>query len=220
MRVLFIFLFITSLNLQANEDWFQYQEHTQTYNVDAINIHPSAFFKYLSFYTGIGIQYDQSISTPINFYGKNTSQQQLIQFLESEFSTLLTYKKNKNNENILTNIAILPKGQFQSDNMVMAIDPVQEAITAKSDNMPTIARPVYQTRLESMEEKIRDQVERLAEKRIESREYRKQKMERIAAEKQTLKQQRLAELAELKVSDPKLYERTKAIYFPQPKQDQ
>lgn len=199
---------------QPKEAWFQYDETSQRYQIDALNVHPAAFFKEFSLHSGIEIQFDQGLTEPVDFYMTQGTQDQLIGFLEKQYSTLLTFKKDQNNIETLTSISVLPKGQFQSSKMVVAVDPLEETINFKQNIMSQTAKPVYLTRLNHIENKVRQNLEQQAERTIKKREARLERMDNIKQQKKERDQQKLAELAAIKQSDPKLYAAQKAIYFP------
>lgn len=199
---------------QTNSTWFQYDPNNQTYYIDASNVHPAAFFKQFSLSSGIEIQFDRNITSPMDFYSKEAKQSQIINFLEKEFSTLLTFKKNKDHQEVLTHISILPKGQFQSSRMITAVDPIEEAIYQKTGKAPATAKPIYLTRMDHLETRVRENLERQTERTIKKQEARQQEILQSKQQKQTIKQARLAELETLKQTDPKLYSAKKAIYFP------
>lgn len=200
---------------QGNETWFQYNPSTNTYSIDADNIHPAAFFKSFSLYSGIEIQFDEKILSPINYYAKNNTQSQIVSFLEKEFSTLLTFKKDNNNQEILTLISILPKGKLQTSRMVSAVDPIEETINFKTGNLPTKAKSVYLTRMDHLELKVRENLERHADYKIKKQEKREQRLAKEKSIRAENDKRKLAELASLKESDPQYYAMQKAIYFPE-----
>jgi len=210
MRCIFFLLFIVfsiTTHAQSQDPWFQYHSEKDTYSIDANNIHPAAFFKELSLSSGIEIQYDESIVKPINFYGKQVSQDAIFRFLEKEFSTLTTYKKDKDNKDVLTSLAVLPKGQFQSSKMVVAVDPVEEAIKYKKGEMNKKAMPTYVTRFDHLQKKIQQTIEKSAQQNMDREERRKQRMaEKQARREERMKQKKL-KLEELKEKDPELYEK-------------
>lgn len=212
--VISVFFSIASL-AQNDETWFQYNAENQSYNINATNVHPAAFFKYFSLKSGIEIQFDKQLVNPINYYAKQASQSHIIRFLEQEFSTLLKYKKDSTaKKERLTNITILPKGHYQSDNMVLAVDPIEEATYLKDGSMPRAAQPVYLTRMQHLEQRVRENLEKQAERVIAKREQRLARLEENKHNKEQRKAERLAQLEELKTKDPELYAAQKAIFFP------
>ncbi|MGR6871996.1 hypothetical protein ACU6U9_06735 [Pseudomonas sp. HK3] len=212
---LLLMCFQLSFLCQAeNNNWFQYNQTTQTYSIDAENIHPAAFFKQLSTHSGIEIRFDQHLSVPINYYTKNSQQSHVIRYLEKEFSTLLTFKKNTENQEILTLISILPKGKFTSSRMISAVDPIEEAINFQNKTISSIAKSVYLTRMDHLETKVRENLEHQAELTIRKREQRINRIRESKLKKKALTQTRMAELEGLRNTDPKLYAAQKAIYFP------
>lgn len=205
---LFIIFTLFSLltSAQPISNWFEYHSDQDTYSIDATNIHPAAFFKELSLSSGIEIQYDESITKPINFYGKQVTQAAIFRFLEKEFSTLTKYKKNKHNEDVLTSLAVLPKGQFQSSKMIVAVDPVEEAINYKKGAMNKKAMPAYVTRFDHLKEKVKHAIDKSAENQISREERREQRMAEKKARKEERMKQKQLELEALKEKDPALYE--------------
>jgi hypothetical protein len=199
---------------QINETWFQYNPSTNTYSIDADNIHPAAFFKSFSLNSGIEIQFDDQILSPINYYANNNTQSQIVSFLEKEFSTLLTFKKDNNNQEILTLISILPKGKRQASRMISAVDPIEETIHFKTGNLPAKAKPIYLTRMDHLELKVRENLERQADYKIKKQEKREQRLTEERKVKAENDNRKLAELESLKDSDPQYYAMQKAIYFP------
>ena len=180
---------------QNNEHWFQYNDANQSYYINANNVHPAAFFKYLSLKSGIEIKFDKQMINPINYYANN--------------------KSVEKKQDVLTGITILPKGHFQSDQMVLAVDPLEEATHIKDGSMPSSAQPVYLTRMQHLEQRVRENLEQQAERIVIKREKRLKRLSENKREKEQKRQELLAELAELRNTDPKLYAAQKSIYFPE-----
>ncbi|GAA6135384.1 hypothetical protein NBRC116188_21740 [Oceaniserpentilla sp. 4NH20-0058] len=209
--ILFLVLSLFSLvtHSQNNDTWFQYHSDKDTYTIDATNIQPAAFFKKLSLSSGIEIQFDASIVKPISFYGKQVPQDAIFRFLEKEFSTLTKYKKNKRNEDVLTSLAVLPKGQFQSNKMIVAVDPVTEAVNDKKGTMNKKAIPAYATRFHHLKEKVKHSTDKSAENQINHEERREQRIAEKRARREERMKQKQRELQALKEKDPALYEMQK-----------
>jgi len=206
--LLFVLSCISILAIAQTENtWFEYNSEKETYSIDANNIHPAAFFKELSLSSGIEIQYDESIIKPIHFYGKDVKQDTIFRFLEKEFSTLTKYKKNKDNQDVLTFLAVLPKGQFQSSKMILAVDPVEESMIFQKGQMNKKAIPTYVTRLDHLKEKVRQTIEKSAQHRMDKQERREKRLAEKQARREERKKQKRLEIEALKESDPELYER-------------
>lgn len=214
MRYLLLLIFFScfiSAYTQANEAWFQYHHSENTYTIDAKNIHPAAFFKHFSLNSGIEIVYEKNISSPIDYYSKNGNPAEIISYLKNEYSTLLTYKKSKEGKELLTSISILPKGQFQSGNMVMAVDPIEESINFKTHKLSSSSEPVYLTRLNHVESKVRASIERQADRTLVQREDRESRIQHQRKNRTAQNQKKLESLEFLKERDPALYAAQKLI---------
>jgi hypothetical protein len=204
-------LFSITSQAQLNESWFQYNKIENTYTIDAEKIHPSAFFRHFSLSSGIEIKYDKSISKSIGFYSNNGSQSEIISYLKKEFSTLITYKKNKDNKDLLTSISILPKGKFESSHMIVAVKPVEEVINLKENKISDSAMPIYLTRMEHLETRVRKTLERQAEHTIKNRDERYKRLQERSHKRKEYKNRKFAELERMKKTDPKLYNIQKSI---------
>lgn len=207
------FLFI-SLALSASvlsqpkeNEWFFKDEVKNLFSVKGQSIHPSAFFQKLSFYSGVEIRYEKSIHEGLDLNLESVTLEEVYRFIDSEFSTLKAYSKDANGKEFLVSLSILPKGQFQSSQLVLAYDPVSEAVDHKQKKTPESSHRVYVTRMEKLEVKVRRQLEKLASEKIENRE---KESERRKERESSLEREKLLlveELRQLKNEDLAIYSR-------------
>ncbi len=222
--LLTIFFLFSSLLHAVNNDadhraqyknWFTVntseQNQVQTYQLIGSNIHPAALMEKLSLYSGIEIRYDKSIKEGLDFNMSDATLDELFRLVETRYSTLKAYTKNTQNEDVLTSLTVLPKGQFQSSELVLALDPVQEAVAHKQKATNENAKRVYVTRMETLEVKVRKNLEALAEKNIEQSAKRKEFKDQQAKEKAERRQQVIADLRVWQQKDPEIYRRKLAI---------
>lgn len=211
-----MFRFFTSLMLivfslptlaQENQTWFNYDEQNDVYSVMGDSIYPGAFFQKVSLYSGIELRYEKSISEGLNLEFEQTNINELIRFIETEFSTLKAYSKNAENQEVLVSLTVLPKGQFQSSELLLALEPIREAIAHKQNSTPSQAQQVYVTRIQSLELKAQKKLAKMTESAMQRQEA-QAKREKQRKEKKIAEKQRLAvELKELRRTSPELYER-------------
>lgn len=217
MRTLIFFLFslISSFSYssiaQPSEDWFIYKEADQTYTIDSKNIKPQILLHKLAEQSGIEILYDASLKDAIDIFVRNADIYRIVGDLQRNYSTMTKFRRNRKGEDILVKLTILPKDQYHSNNLIQAMQPLQEAISLRSGNMPDSAKSAYLTRLDHLEKKIRDTLTRQAEKIISKREQRNERRKTLADKRDEKRKKAFLELEALKDSDPELYEREKSI---------
>lgn len=207
-----LFVLITFCSHSEAGDWFDYNAEDKLYTVVGNNLHPSALFQKVSFHSGVEIRYEKSIQEGMDIELKKVEIEKIIRFIDSEFSTLKSYQKNSEGHSVLTSLTILPKGKFQSSELVLALNPVKEAVAHKQGETPEKAQKVFVTRLESLEVKVRDQLEELAQQEIKRSETKKNKELEINKNKRAERKKVVEELRELKKTDVALYERKLKVY--------
>ena len=79
------------------------------------------------------------MNSTIAFADKSAREQDIIRFLDKKFSTIKGYSNNKE----LLSIVILPKGQFQSTELIAAIDPIDEGISHKTGKTHQLAKEYH-----------------------------------------------------------------------------
>ena len=186
------------------QSWFEFDKHTQSYTIEKNNVLPAILFEKISLHSGIEIKFDKYIDEPINldFYKSNIKD--LINFFDKEYSTLKRYS-NINNQEKLISIAILPKGMFQSDNMIVAANPIREAIIHQGDESSEQAKNIYLTRTEKMDYKIKEQIQRAAQKSVKMKTHLKKVKQERKIQQDKKYQDKLSNLAILKKENPDVY---------------
>lgn len=202
-------LFLISMNSHC-QSWFTFDKNTQSYTIEKNNVLPAIFFEKVSLHSGIEIRFDKYIDEPLNldFYKSNLND--LVTFFDKKYSTLKSYS-NINGKEKLISIAILPKGIFQSDSMVIAANPIKEAIIHQGNKSSESAKNIYLTRIEKMNHKVKEQIQRAAKKAIKMNIH----MAKIKKDRETEElrenQYLLKELAELKQENPDVYKHRVSI---------
>ena len=201
--LIFMTLFLISMNGHS-QNWFVLDKKTQTYDIQKNNVTPAIFFEKVSLHTGIEIKFDKYIDEPLNldFYKSNLND--LIVFLDKKYSTLKSYSK-VNNQETLISIAILPKGIFQSNSMVVAVNPINEAITHQNNESSESAKNIYLTRMEKMNYKVKEQIQRAASKSIKMKTHFQDLKKQRKIENDKAEKDKLEDLAVLKQENPDLY---------------
>jgi len=194
------------------QDWFQFNQHQQTYTIDSTHVRPSVLLRELAITSGIEILYDDRLTKPIQLYTNDVDINRIVSQLERDYSTITQYRSNQQGNNVLAKLTILPKGQLTSEHLTQAILPIEEAINLRSGDMPESAKPIFLTRLDYLENEIRAELLEKAEKIVAKREKRNQKRkERKKNKEQEIDKER-AEIEALKQQDPELYQRKKSIF--------
>jgi uncharacterized protein YcbK (DUF882 family) len=201
--LIFIAVFLVSMNSHC-QSWFVFDKEAQTYDIQKNNVTPALFFEKVSLHTGIEIKFDKYIDEPLNldFYKSNLND--LFDFLDKKYSTLKSYSKINNQEQLIS-IAILPKGIFQSDSMVIAANPIQEAIIHQGNESSEPAKNIYLTRMEKMNNKVKEQIQRAANKAVKMKTHFQNLKRKRQTEKDKADKAKLAELATLKQENPDVY---------------
>jgi hypothetical protein len=202
-----IYILTFNVEAQSNTNWFQYDSDKQQFSITGKAIHPAAFFKQIILHSGVEIHYEKYLSDGLNLDFEGSDINEIFNFIDTNFSTLKAFIKNNEDNEILTTLTILPKGNFQSSNLVLALNPIREAVAHKQQTTPLNAQEVYITRTQKMDLKIQQNLERMASKEIEHKEKQRQKRnikkENTSSEKNAL----IKEFRELKVSNPEIYQR-------------
>ncbi len=170
-------------------------------------IHPAALFQKISFHSGIELRYEKTLSEGLELDFEQASLDELFQFIDLNFSTLKAYSKTKDGKEVLTSLTVLPKGQFQSSELVLAFNPIKEAIAHKQKSTPTHAQKIYVTRIQQLEVKVQQHLDDMAQKAI-TREEKQTKRSIERKEQHQAERKALAkELREIKTADPEMYQR-------------
>lgn len=209
MPRLLIFTFLITLcqslfGLTDSTEWFEKIENGQ-YRVVGENINPVALFRKLSVHSGIEVRYEKTLYEGIELELDSVSIDGIIRHIDSNFSTLKSYLKDQNGKEILSSLTVLPKGQFQSTELVVAYDPVQETVDFKKGKFLRSAEKVYVTRMQSLEIEVRKQLEELAEREVKRDENNVKRIKERQYRDQEEKRELVSELKVLKSSDPDLY---------------
>jgi len=215
--VLFICL-VVALGAHAQStaqpvQWFSVNAHSQpeTFALKGKNIHPAAFFKQLSLYSGVEIRYEKSIIQGLDFDMQDATQAELFRYVDAQFSTLKTYTKQHDGQDVLTALTILPKGLFQSSQLVLAVEPIAEAVAHKQQQTPATAQRVYVTRLEKLELTLRNQLEHMAQQEIDAQQHKQTLRQAQQTKHQQARDNAVADLRRWQQKDPEIYQRKLAI---------
>lgn len=202
-RFLFFVVFLVSHSAIADNqtNWFVYDAQTQTYSIDSQNIIPRHLFRNISKYSGIHIRFDDTLTKPIEFYGKNIKQDRIIAFLEKQYSTLQTFTKNDQGQDVLTTLTILPKGKFQSDHLVAAINPPNDNTLDNNSETENTPKPSLPSRLNALRDRMKAHAngDQKTNSTLKERKENKRKRREEALEK-------------LKQTHPDLYEKRKHLF--------
>lgn len=202
-----LFFLFSSLSLASGNEWFIKNTDSHSFNIKGEKVHPAEFFKKVSFFSGVEIKYEESLHKGLTLDFYHAELDDLFRYIDLEFSTLKSYSKDLSGKEVLTSLSILPKGQFQSSKLVIAYDPLEEAVAHKNKMTSAESSSTYVTRMESLEIKIREQLEYLAEKKIEEEKSDKiRRKERENSQKEKRKKL-IAELRTMKSTDPEMYQR-------------
>ncbi len=207
--LLITFLLILTSQVQAKiaQDWFKYNSEQNQYSIAGNALHPAAVFQKISLHSGIEIRYDKSLVSGMNLDIHDASFNEVLEFIDLKYSTLKAYSKNAHNQEVLTSLSILPKGQFQSGELLLALDPVTEAVAHKQQSTTPQAQQVYVTRIQQLELKVQKELSELADKEIERGERQEQRRQDHANRKQAKKNTLVKKLQEIKQTDPETYQR-------------
>lgn len=207
MNRLLIFIFaLTFLQEGMAKDWFQYDGESNTYSIYGEDVRPAAFFQSLSWHSGIQVRYEKSLVEGLFLNFRSEKIENILRYIDKEYSTLKSYKKDSSGKSKLTEITILPKGQFKSDQLVLALDPIDEVVASKQGKRPLEAENVYVTRFESLEIKVKKHFNEMAENRIAQEEFIREKNNRRRSEYKDEKERLVLSMKELKEKDPSLYQ--------------
>lgn len=201
----FILIISISLLAQGKTAWFVHDKNNNNYSIIGEDIRPSSFFYNLSLHSGIEIKYDTAIKDGMYLEFEEASLTDVLRHIENKFSTLKEYSKDSYGKEILISIAVLPKGKFSIENMIVAIDPIIEASMHKKGDISGRASNVYVTRMEKLEIKVRQQLEKLAQKNIDREEKLELKKQARINKREQDKKEAVAELKELKSKDQDAY---------------
>lgn len=203
------FLYILTFNAEAqlNNNWFKYDDEKKHFSISGKSIHPAAFFQKISLYSGIEIHYEKTLSEGLDLDFKDANTKEILNYIDTKFSTLKSFTKNNRNQETLITLTILPKGDFQSTNLALALNPIREAVAHKQQTTPTNAQEVYITRTQKMDFKIQQNLEKMASKTIEKEEIQQQKRNIKKDKKSKDKKTLVKELRDLRVSNPAIYQR-------------
>lgn len=200
----------SSFSLTNDKDWFQ-QVGDNKFRVVGEKIHPAALFKKLSIYSGIEIKYEKALYRGLDINLVDAPLKELLRYVDSNFSTFKTYLRSSKGGEVLSQIVILPKGQSHSSQLISAYDPLEEAVAYKKGNSSNNAEKIYVTRMEHMELDKRHRLEEAAERQIKRENQLRAEIKSRREKKSLEKSQLIAELKELKSTDPELFNHKLAV---------
>jgi len=203
-------IFLLSLSVlssisHSDAEWFYHDKKNNTYSINGVDVRPSSLFRSLSLHSGLEIKYDSELKEGLSLQFKEARLKNVIRYIDSEFSTFKQFSTDQFGREILISISVLPKGKLSSSNMIIAVDPIYEATVHEKGSVSGDAANVYVTRMEKLETKVRQQLEKLAQKNIDREE--KQELKKLVRIKNRDKDKKeaVAELKELKSIDQDAY---------------
>lgn len=199
--IIFTSIFFSSLILA--EDKIQYSSEKKQYLLNFEQMPVGYFLNKFSQYSGIGIEYDKRINDAIDMDDPAATEEQLVRWLETRYSTI----KGLNEQGEVLTLKIMPKGQFQSEFLIPAINPIEEGVYQAGNTQGGISKRRYQQRFEQLEEKVRAHQQERIESRLEKKERNKKKQQQRVKKEQEKRKQLEAELDQFRESDPELYQR-------------
>lgn len=211
--ILLASLLVHSANAQpVRDNWFVIQPDQKTYDVIGQSIHPAALFEKLSFHSGVEIRYEKELHQGLHLNMQGITLDELFDYVDSEFSTMKTYSKDAQGNELLIGLTILPKGGQPSAELVLAYDPVRAAIAHEKGRMTEHAEQVYVTRMEKLELKVRQQLKKMSQQEIKHQQKMAEKKEARVSKHERDKASLVSELKRLKHESPDLYQHKLAVH--------
>ena len=181
---------------------YEFNPQSNRYHIEADNMALGHFLHSFARYSGIGVQYDRKMKAKIDFSHKSASEKDIIRFLDKQFSTVKKYSANKK----ILSIVILPKGQFQSEALIAAIDPIDEGLSYKTNEANPTARERYQERLLQLDQSVRIQQERRIDKRLQQKQQEELRQQKYNKNQQEEKEVLISKLKTMQDKHPEYYQ--------------
>lgn len=209
--LLFTLLFLSFLTqasqLDSQAQSIQYNASSQTYTLSADKITGHALLSFFGLQSGLGIRFSPSLSQQEYLLPTILSEQELIRWLKNNLSTVQGFNKQQE----LISLTILPKGQFHSDELIFANDPVNEGQAHQLGQTSTSAKQRFKLRIkefsQAQQQQLTRQIDRNIARDLETKAREKDRLAKRNAKQDTLVKQ----LKALKLEDPELYARILAV---------
>ncbi len=207
MKIILLTLILLGLNLQESvaDPAFniQYKQSSQTYLLPENEILGHELFSFFGLQSGLEIRFSPSLARQKYLLPRILSEQQLIRWLTSNLSTVEGF----NSKNKLISLVILPKGEFQSDELIFANDPVNEGKAHLLGQTNHTAKQRFQLRVAEFTHKQQQQLDYQIEKNFEREEHAKKRNTERRARKLQRQSALVEQLRFERSNDPELYTR-------------
>ena len=201
--IFLLYIFISQSCLANNSSAIKFDAIGQNYLLSQDSILAHELLSFVGLTSGLEIRFAPSLAQQTYQLPKRLTELELLRWLANTFSTV----KNYNQQQQLISLTILPKGQYQSESLILANDPINEGKAHKLEQTNETAKGRFQLRLKEFDQqlqaRLQQQIERSIEREAKINSRTKQR-DQQKAEKQTLLANKMRSL---KSSDPELYTR-------------
>lgn len=198
---LFIFGFQSCLANNASAIRFDALE--QKYHLSDEKITAHQLLSFFGLTSGLEVRFAPSLAQQTYELPQKLTETELLRWLANTFSSIQTY----NQQQQLISLTVLPKGQVQSESLILANDPVNEGKAHKLKQTNKTAKERFQLRLKEFDQQLQAQIKQQIERSIhreEKLQYQKEQQALRNAQEQSVLTDKLRRL---KVHDPELYTR-------------
>jgi len=198
-----LYIFISQSCLASNSTAITFDAISQNYQLSQDSIQAHELLSFVGLTSGLEIRFAPSLAQETYQLPKRLTESELLRWLANTFSTVQHY----NQQQQLISLTILPKGQYQSESLILANDPINEGKAHKLEQTNETAKGRFQLRLKEFDQQLQARIEQQIERSIEREEKiksRTKQRDQQKAEKQTVLANKLRSL---KSSDPELYAR-------------
>lgn len=180
----------------------EYSQANQHYLMPESGVFGSALFAFLGLHSGLEIRFSPSLSEQKFILPASLNEAEIIRWLSHNLSTVQGFNRQQQ----LISLTLLPKGEYQSPELIFANDITQEGKAHQQGQTNSSAKARFQLRLQELDQAQQKQLKEQIEKNFDR--------EQQAAARQQQRQQRknqqlsllVKQLQELRLEDPELYE--------------
>jgi hypothetical protein len=201
--IFLLYILISQSCLANNSSAIKFDVIGQNYQLSQESILAHELLSFVGLTSGLEIRFAPSLAQETYQLPKILTESELLRWLANTFSTVQHY----NQQQQLISLTILPKGQYQSESLILANDPINEGKAHKLEQTNETAKERFQLRLKEFDQQLQtllqQQIERSIEREAKIKSRAKQR-DQQKAEKQTVLANKMRSL---KSSDPELYAR-------------
>lgn len=207
MKIILITLVLLSLQAyqcfaeQSNN--IQYHKPDERYLLPDQSITAHELFSFVGLQSGLEIRFSSALAQEELLLPKSMSEQDLLRWLAKNLSTVQGF----NQQGELISLVILPKGQFQSNQLIFANDPTIEGKAHQLGQTNITAKQRFQLRVNELNQVQQNQLNQRIEKDLKREIQATSREQQRQARQSLIESSLVTQLKSLRDTDSELYDR-------------